>query len=46
MTWNDDDPLGVVFRNRDASENRSIDVRRMASIVNRIIDRHPLPRAT
>jgi hypothetical protein len=46
MTWNDDDPLGVVFRNRDASENRSIDVRRMASIVNRIIDRNPLPRAT
>jgi hypothetical protein len=37
MSWNDDDPSAVVFRNRDEMNDRTKDVTRMASIVDRLL---------
>lgn len=37
MIWNYDDPNGVVFRNRDEKDDRTKDVTRMASIVDRLL---------
>ena len=39
MTWDEDNPSGVVFRNRDPNHDRSKDVRRMESIVSMILSR-------
>ena len=40
MYWNEDNPGGVVFRNRDDAQDRSKDVARMATIVDRIVAEH------